>query len=47
MARSHDLTTGSIPQHLLQLAVPLIFGNILQQLYNTVDAFIWGVLQAT
>ena len=37
-----DLTSGSIPQHLLRLAAPLIMGNILQQLYNTVDAFILG-----
>lgn len=42
MARSYDLTSGSIPQHLLHLAAPLIMGNILQQLYNTVDAFILG-----
>lgn len=42
MARSYDLTGGSIPQHLLRLAAPLIMGNILQQLYNTVDAFILG-----
>lgn len=42
MARSYDLTSGSIPQHLLRLAAPLIMGSILQQLYNTVDAFILG-----
>ncbi len=42
MAHSYDLTSGSIPQHLLRLAAPLIMGNILQQLYNTVDAFILG-----
>ena len=40
--RTHDLTTGSIPQHMLRLAAPLILGNILQQLYNAVDAFILG-----
>ena len=39
---SYDLTSGSILQHLLRLAAPLIMGNILQQLYNTVDAFILG-----
>ena len=32
MARSYDLTSGSISQHLLRLAAPLIMGNILQQL---------------
>lgn len=42
MERSYDLTSGSIPQHLLRLAAPLIMGNILQQLYNTVEAFILG-----
>ena len=42
MACSHDLTSGSIPQHFLRLAAPLILGNILQQLYNTVDAFVLG-----
>lgn len=42
MARSYDLTSGIIPPHLLRLAAPLIMGNILQQLYNTVDAFILG-----
>lgn len=40
--RTHDLTDGSIPQHMLRLAAPLILGNILQQLYNAVDAFILG-----
>lgn len=34
--------TGSIPRHLLHLATPLMLGNLLQQLYNTVDAFILG-----
>lgn len=42
MANSNDLTTGSIPKHLMQLALPLIMGNILQQLYNTIDAFMLG-----
>ena len=42
MKHSYDLTTGSIPMHLLRLSSPLIVGNILQQLYNTVDAFILG-----
>ncbi len=40
--RSYNLTQGNIPQHLLRLAAPLIMGNILQQLYNTVDAFVLG-----
>ncbi len=35
-----DLTTGSIPRHLVTFAVPMLIGNMLQALYNTVDA-IW------
>ncbi|MBQ3171386.1 MAG: polysaccharide biosynthesis C-terminal domain-containing protein [Mailhella sp.] len=35
-----DLTRGSITLHLARLAIPLIAGNILQQLYNTIDAFV-------
>ncbi len=42
MVYTHDLTDGSIPRHLLRLAATLILGNILQQLYNTVDALILG-----
>ena len=42
MARTHDLTRGSVYGHLARLAVPLIAGNILQQLYNAVDAFVLG-----
>ena len=42
MVYTHDLTDGSILRHLLRLAAPLILGNILQQLYNTVDALILG-----
>jgi len=35
-----DFTTGSIPQHLLAFSWPMLVGNLLQALYNTVDA-IW------
>ena len=42
MDRTVVLTQGSIPRQLIWLALPLICGNILQQLYNTVDAFIIG-----
>lgn len=37
-----QLTKGSIRPQLISLAVPLLAGNILQQLYNTVDAVIVG-----
>ena len=42
MERTVVLTQGSIPRQMIWLALPLICGNILQQLYNTVDAFIIG-----
>ena len=42
MDRTVVLTQGSIPRQLIWLVLPLICGNILQQLYNTVDAFIIG-----
>ncbi len=35
-----DLTQGSTSKHLIRLTLPLIAGNILQQLYNTIDAFV-------
>lgn len=42
MAHTNDLTGGSISKHLILLSVPLILGNILQQFYNTIDAFVVG-----
>lgn len=40
MAR--DMTQGGITKHLLAYAVPLMFANLLQQLYQTVDSIIVG-----
>lgn len=37
-----DLTEGSIPKKLLLFALPLMAGNILQQLYNIVDTVVVG-----
>lgn len=37
-----NLASGNIQRQLLTLAVPLIIGNILQQLYNTIDALVAG-----
>lgn len=37
-----DLTQGNIYHQLVTLSVPLIIGNILQQFYNTIDAFVVG-----
>ena len=35
-----DMTEGSILRHILLFAVPLMFGNLFQMLYNTVDSVI-------
>ncbi|MDP2856777.1 MAG: MATE family efflux transporter, partial [Bacillota bacterium] len=35
-----DMTEGSIPRHLITFATPMLLGNVLQALYNTVDT-IW------
>ena len=42
MSAAKDLTSGNIRAQFLSLALPLLAGNILQQLYNTVDAVIVG-----
>lgn len=42
MVQTTDLTHGPIRKQLITLSVPLLAGNILQQLYNTVDAVIVG-----
>ncbi len=42
MPPERQLTRGPIGRQLAELAAPLILGNILQQLYNTIDAVIVG-----
>ena len=37
-----DMTTGNIARHLLSFAVPLLLGNVFQQLYNAVDSVVVG-----
>ncbi len=37
-----DMTQGSILRHLIAFALPLMVGNIFQQLYNTVDSVVVG-----
>lgn len=37
-----DMTHGSIPRLLIGFAIPLIIGNLFQQLYNTVDSIVVG-----
>ena len=36
------MTTGSVAKHLLVFSVPLLLGNLIQQLYNTVDTWVVG-----
>ena len=45
MQKQQDLTTGSIWRKMVAFAVPIFFGNLFQQLYNTVDALIVGNLE--
>ena len=37
-----DMTRGNIVVHLITFAIPLLIGNIFQQLYNTVDTWVVG-----
>ena len=40
--RDVDMTQGNIPRHILAFALPLLAGNLFQQLYNTVDTWVVG-----
>lgn len=40
--RDVDMTTGSITRHILLFALPLLAGNVFQQLYNMVDTWVVG-----
>ena len=40
--RDVDMTEGSILRHIIAFALPLLLGNIFQQLYNTVDTWVVG-----
>lgn len=40
--RDVDMTEGNIARHLISFALPLLIGNIFQQLYNTVDTWVVG-----
>ena len=37
----HSLTQGPITKNILLFALPLIFGNLLQQMYNIADDHGW------
>ena len=40
--RDVDMTQGNITKHIISFAIPLLIGNIFQQLYNTVDTWVVG-----
>lgn len=40
MKTTTDLTNGNIKKQILLLSLPLIAGNLLQQMYNAIDAFV-------
>ncbi len=42
LSRQKDLTNGSITRTMLLFALPMILGNLLQQLYNIADTLIVG-----
>ncbi len=40
----HDLTQGSIPRHIIRMAIPMAIGMIFQTLYYLVDLYFVGRL---
>ena len=44
VSKQHEvrMTEGNIVRHLIRFALPLLIGNIFQQLYNTVDTWVVG-----
>ena len=40
--KTRDMTQGVIWKHLIAFALPLMLGNLFQQLYNTVDSIVVG-----
>ena len=42
ITQTNDMTSGNSTKHIFFFALPLMFGNILQQLYTMVDAIIVG-----
>ena len=39
---NHSLTQGPITRNMLLFALPLMLGNLLQQMYNLADAWVVG-----
>ena len=42
----HSLTQGPITKNILLFALPLMFGNLLQQMYNIADTWWWAASSA-
>ncbi len=42
VSTSKDMTSGSIVKQILFFSLPLMFGNVFQMLYNTVDSIVVG-----
>ena len=42
-----DMTVGSPARNIVMFAIPMLLGNIAQQLYNTVDSIIVGKFVVT
>ena len=40
--KSIDLTQGSIVKAIILFSIPLLIGNLFQQLYNAVDSYVVG-----
>lgn len=40
--RDVDMTQGNVVMHIIRFAIPLLAGNLFQQLYNTVDTWVVG-----
>lgn len=39
---AHDMTLGAPWKRILEFAIPMLIGNLAQQLYNTADSIIVG-----
>ena len=39
---TQDLTKGSIVKAIILFSIPLLIGNLFQQLYNAVDSYVVG-----
>lgn len=47
MARSHDMTSGSIWRSLLGFSIPIMISNLVQSTYNAVDMLFVGRFTGT